>query len=195
LPFAAVDEKGAPDARASATLLVRTSTVDPAGVAAVLRSEITRARAGFRVSNIRSQEELIQISTVRERLLALLALFFSAVALLLASVGLFGVLDYSVLERRREIGIRMALGAPAASVVRRVIGESFAMVLVGAIVGLGLGIGAERYMKTLLYEVTATEFAMLTLPSLALLVATLLAALPPVLRAVRLDPIKTLRAE
>jgi putative ABC transport system permease protein len=195
LPFAAVDEKGAPDARASATLLVRTSTVDPAGVAAVLRREITRARAGFRVSNIHTQEELIQMSTVRERLLSLLALFFSAVALLLASLGLFGVLDYSVLQRRREIGIRMALGAPAASVVRRVIGESFAMVLVGAIVGLGLGLAAERYIKTLLYEVNPTEFAILTLPSLALLAATLLAALPPVLRAVRLDPIKTLRAE
>jgi putative ABC transport system permease protein len=195
LPFAAVDEKGAPDARASATFLVRTSTVDPAGVAAVLPREITRARAGFRVSSIHTQEELIQMSTMRERLLALLALFFSTVALLLASVGLFGVLDYSVLQQRREIGIRMALGAQAASVVRRVIGQSFSMVLVGAIVGLGLGIVAERYMKTLLYEVKATEFAIVTLPSLALLVATLLAALPPVLRAVRLDPVETLRAE
>ncbi|MCU1258623.1 MAG: hypothetical protein JWO80_1508 [Bryobacterales bacterium] len=100
LPFAAVDEKGAPDARASATLLVRTSTVNPVGMAVVLRREMTRARAGFRVRNIRTQEELVQMHTLRERLLALLALFFSAVALLLAAVGLFGVLDYSVLQRR-----------------------------------------------------------------------------------------------
>jgi predicted lysophospholipase L1 biosynthesis ABC-type transport system permease subunit len=195
LPFAVVDKTGTPEPKGSATFLVRTSTSHPVTVASVLRREVTRARAEFRVSNIRTQEELVQMHTVRERLLALLALFFSAVALILAAVGLFGVLEYSVLQQRRDIGIRLALGAPAGSVVRGVIGESFAMVLVGAIVGLGLSIGAERYIETLLYEVKATEPAILAVPSLILMAAVLFAALPPVLRAVRLDPVQTLRAE
>jgi ABC-type antimicrobial peptide transport system permease subunit len=133
--------------------------------------------------------------TVRERLLAMLALFFAATALVLAAVGLFGVLDYSVLQRRREIGIRMALGAPAAKLVRAVTLQTFATVLLGAVVGLGLGISSERYIETLLYGVSATDLGMLALPSAAILGAALLAAIAPVVRAVRLNPVETLRPD
>ena len=106
----------------------------------------------------------------------MLALFFAAVALLLAGVGLYGVLDYSVLQRRREIGIRMAMGAQAGYIARRVTIEVFSMVIAGALAGLALGIGAARYIETLLYEVKATDAAMLALPSLVILAAALLAA-------------------
>jgi len=132
---------------------------------------------------------------VRERLLATLALFFAVVALVLASVGLYGVLHYSVLQRRREIGIRIAVGARAASVARLVTAGIAAMVLIGAAAGLALGIASARLFESLFYQVKASDLPMLAFPSLALLAAALLAALPAVIRAVRIDPIAMLRVE
>ena len=117
------------------------------------------------------------------------------VALLLAGVGLYGVLDYSVLQRRHEIGIRMALGAPAAHIARQVTTEISFTVLVGAFAGLALGLAAARYVESLLYQVKATDPAMLALPALAIFAAALVAALPPVIRAVQTDPLTVLRSE
>jgi ABC-type antimicrobial peptide transport system permease subunit len=134
-------------------------------------------------------------NTVRERLLATLAMFFAAVAVLLAGIGLYGVLDYGVLERRREIGIRLAIGAQAGDIARRVAGEAFSMVLLGAIAGIGLGMASVRYIETLLYEVKGTDMGMLIVPSLTILAAASLAALPAVIRAVRIDPLEMLRAD
>jgi ABC-type antimicrobial peptide transport system permease subunit len=156
---------------------------------------VSRARVGFRVSNIRTQTEINESHTVRERLLARLAVFFAAVALLLAAVGLYGVLNYSVLQRRREIGIRMALGAPAGDIARHVTTDVLSMVLMGALGGLALGTAAVRYIESLFFQVKPTDPAMLALPSLTILVAALLAALPPIVRAVRIDPATVLRSE
>jgi len=147
------------------------------------------------VSNIRTQQEINESHTVRERLLAALATFFAGVALLLAGVGLYGVLDYSVLQRRREIGIRMAIGAQAQDVAWRVTADAFGMVLVGAVAGLGLGITSARYIEALFYQVKATDLPMLALPAVMIFAAALLAALPAVIRAVRIDPVAMLRSE
>ena len=182
-------------ASASATILVRTSGSNPLALAAMLRQEVSRARSEFRVRNVRTQEEINLSNTVRERLLATLALFFSVVALLLAGIGLYGVLDYSVLQRRREIGIRMAIGAPAADIVRRVMSEVFAMVIVGAVAGLALGMTSARYIQSLLYQVKASDVGMLAVPSITILAAAALAAVPAVVRVVRIDPVETLRSE
>jgi putative ABC transport system permease protein len=177
------------------TFLVRTASPNPLVMASMLRREVTRARSEFVVSNIRTQMEINQSSTVRERLLAMLALFFAIVALLLAGVGLYGVLDYSVLERRREISIRMAIGASAGDVAWRVTVDVLLMLLIGAAAGLALGMTSVRYIAALLYQVRATDVSMLALPSLSILVAALPAILPPVIRAVRIDPVAILRAE
>ncbi len=177
------------------SFLVRTSTPNPLALAPMLRQEIHRARSEFRVSNIRTQVEINQSQTVRERLLAMLALFFAVVGVLLAAIGLYGVLNYSVLQRQHEIGIRMAIGAPAADIARRVTADVFSMVLLGALAGLALGLSSVRYIESLLYQVKPTDPAMLTLPSLTILVAALLAALPAVIRAIRIDPATTLRSE
>jgi ABC-type antimicrobial peptide transport system permease subunit len=141
------------------------------------------------------QMELNQTDTARERLLAMLATFFAAVALLLAGVGLYGVLDYSVLQRRREIGIRIAIGARGNDIIALVTFEGFAMVLIGAIAGSVLGIASVRYVESLLYQVKPTDAAMLALPLVTILSAALLATLPAVIRAVRVDPARMLRAE
>jgi ABC-type antimicrobial peptide transport system permease subunit len=161
----------------------------------MLRREVARARSEFRVSNVRTQLEINQAQTVRERLLAMLALFFAGVAMLLAGVGLYGVLDYSVLQRRRELGIRSALGAPAGDIARRVTVDVFSMVLLGSAAGAGAGLLLEPYVKSLLYQFKPFNLDVLTLPSVTIIVATLLAALPPVIRAIRIDVSAMLRQE
>lgn len=158
------------DARYSrGTFMVRTSNPESLTLANALRQEVPKARPGFRVSNIRMQAALVEQHTSRERLLAMLALFFAVMALLLAGVGLYGVLDYSVVQRRREIGIRMAIGAQAGDIIRRVTVEAFAMVLAGAVTGVALGMASARYIEALLYEVKATDLGFLALPSATIL--------------------------
>ncbi len=195
IPIQAVDASGAFRPVSRATFLVKTLTPNPLALAAVLRREVPRARPDFLVSNVRTQTEIDHSKNLRERLLARLAFFFGAVALLLAGVGLYGVLDYSVLQRRREVAIRMALGAQASEVARRVTGDVFSMVLAGALVGLALGFASVRYIESLLYQVKPGDPRMLTFPILTILAAALLAALPPVIRAVRIDPALMLRSE
>jgi len=179
----------------TASFLVRTSSANPLALASSLRREVPVARPELRVSNIRTQEELVRAQTIRERLLAMLGLFFAGVALLLAGVGLAGVLDYSVVQRRREIGIRLAIGAPSGEIARRVGGRAFAMVLGGGAAGLGMSMASVRFIDTLFYEVKATDPAMLALPWMAMLAAASLAAAPAVIRATRIDPVTALRAE
>jgi predicted permease len=176
-------------------LIVRTASANPLVLAQLLRQEVARARPGFRVSRIRTQADINRSHTVRERLLATLALFFAMVALILAAVGLYGVLHYSVVQRRREIGIRIAIGASAGSIARLMTAGIFRMVLVGAAAGLALGLVLVQWIESLFYQVKATDLSMLAFPALALFVGAVLAALPAVLRAVRIDPASTLRVD
>ena len=194
VPFHSIDASGAPRKKARGTLLVRTS-VAPRSLASFLRQEVPRARPEFRVSWIRTQLEINQSHTVRERLLATLALFFAIVALLLAGVGLYGVLHYSVLQRRREIGIRIAVGAQAGGIARLVTADVFSMVLFGSAAGVALGMISVRLIESLFYQVKATDLQMLAIPALTILAGALLAALRPILHAVRIDPASMLRVE
>jgi predicted lysophospholipase L1 biosynthesis ABC-type transport system permease subunit len=195
VPFRSVDSSGVVRKRGGTTYLVRTSIANPRALAGVLRDEVPLARPEFRVSRVRTQLEINQAQTVRERLLATLALFFAIVALLLAGIGLYGVMHYSVLQRRREIGIRIAVGAQAGGIARLVTMDVFAMVIVGAVAGLALGMASVRYVQSLFYQVRATDLQMLAVPALAILAGALLAALRPVIQAVRIDPASMLRAE
>jgi len=190
-----VDGNGASQPIRHATIIVRTAAPNPAVMAQTLRREVPQARPEFRVSNTRTQLEMLHAQTIRERLLANLALFFAVVALLLACIGLYGVLDYSVLQRRREIGIRMAIGAQPADIARRVTADVFRMVIVGALTGLASGMVSVRYLESLLYQVKPGDPAMLALPSCIILASALVAALPAVIHAVRLDPVSMLRSE
>ncbi|HXB75102.1 MAG TPA: ABC transporter permease [Candidatus Acidoferrales bacterium] len=195
VPFRLIDAGGALQPIGQAAFIVRTSSANPLALASTLRREVPAARSEFRVSNIGTQAELVRAQTIRERLLAMLALFFAGVALLLAGIGLYGVLDYGVLQRRREIGIRIAIGAPAVDIARRVTVDVFSMVIVGAVAGVALGMVSVRYIATLFYQVKATDPGILALPSLTILVVAQLAALPAVVRAIRIDPVSMLRAD
>jgi len=187
VPFRKTQERG--------TFIVRTVSKNPLALAQTLRKVVAQANPDFRVSLIRTQQEINDAQTVRERLLATLGLFFAGVAVVLAGVGLFGVLHYSVLQRRRDIGIRMALGARGANIIRHVCGEVLAMVCAGIVAGIGLGLLAVRPIEALFYGVTGRETTMLIMPMVTIFAATILAALPPVLRAIHIDPASMLRVE
>ena len=195
VPFSQVDSAGTPLLDSRSTFILRTAAANPLSMASTLSREISRLRSDFRVSDVTTQEQFVRGKTIRERLLAMLGLFFAGVALLLAGIGLYGVLDYSVLQRRREIGIRMAIGARAAHIARGVIARALLVVAVGAAAGLALGMASVRYIASLLYQVRPTDAAMLALPAGLILAAALAAALPAVIRAVRIDPVSALRSE
>ena len=193
IPFRSIDAEGNLKPVARGTFVIRSEGPNPLVLAPMLRRAVAEARPGFRVKDTRTQLELNQTDTFRERLLALLATFFAVVAVLLAGVGLYGVLDYSVMQRRREIGIRMAIGARASHIVRRITGEGFAMVAIGTGAGLGIAMIGARYVQSLLYQVRPTDAAIIAFPVLTIVVAALVATLPAVIRAIRTDPISVLR--
>jgi len=195
VPFRWVDASGAPKPKRWATFIVRSAIANPESLAPALRQEVPRSNGAFQVGNIQTQQEINQSHTVRERLLAMLALFFAVVALLLAGVGLYGVLNYSVLQRRKEIGIRVAIGAQPGSIARLITADALSMVFIGAIAGLTIGLISARSITSLVYQVKATDAGVMAFPVAVLLAAVLLAALPAVIHAVRIDPAQMLRSE
>jgi len=195
VPFNQINDKGMPTAAGFATFVIHTESQNPLTLAETLRQFIAQRHSGLRVSNVTTELDLFRDQTVRERLLATLAAFFAAVALLLAGIGLYAVLNYSVLQRRREIGIRMAIGSTRAGIVRLVTFDVFLTIAFGGVAGVALGFGAARYAATLFYQVKATDADMIALPACAILLTALVASLPAVLRALRTDPTEILRAE
>ena len=195
VPLNAVDDESTPEVVNFATFAIHTDAKNPLALAGSLRQLIAQRHNGLRVSNVTTQLDLVRDQTIRERLIATLAAFFGAVALLLAGIGLYAVLNYSVLQRRREIGIRMAMGSPRAGIVRIVTLNIFVMVALGGCAGMVLGFGAARYVKSLFYQVKATDADMIALPACAILLTSLVATLPAVLRALRTNPTEILRAE
>ena len=181
------------ETRAYGAVVVRTQA-EPAALAPALRAEVVRGDAVL-VRLAAPHSALVRRQMIRERLLAALSAFFAGVALVLGAVGLYGVLNYSVLQRRHEIGLRMALGARAIHVVRRVTGRVMLVVVVGAAAGLAAGIAFGRVIQTLLFQITPADPVAVATPLAILAAAALIAALPPAIRAARVDPAQTLRTE
>ena len=178
-----------------ATFVVRSAGPPPLSLVPALREAMQQAGSGFRIVGTVPQTELVARHVVRERLLAMLSTFFGVVAVVLAAIGLFGVLHYSVIQRRREVGIRLALGAPARDIAWRMTGATVRMIALGAALGAVAGVFSQRWIASLTFGVKTTDPAMLAWPALVLLGATLIAAIPPVIHALRTDPTSTLRAE
>ncbi len=195
VPFHGLDDKSAMQLTDSAVFTIHTDGSNPLVLANTLRKLIAQRHNGLRVSNITTQLELFHDATIRERLIAMLAAFFAMAALLLAGIGLYAVLNYSVVQRRREIGIRMAVGSTRAGIVRLMTLDVFWMIALGSCAGLLLGFGAARFVESLIYQVKATDAGMFALPACAMLLTAAVATIPAVLHALRTDPSEVLRAQ
>ena len=178
----------------NATLEVRT-VIDPAVMIETLRHEGRQVHPAFRLGEWKLQATLVGDAMIRERLLAWLSGFFAVVAMVLAAIGLYGVLTYTVLQRTKEIGIRVALGADRARVVRLVVVDVLWLMAVGLAGGLAGGWLLARSLTGLLYHVQPSDTISLAIPIACLLLSTAFAALPPALRATRVDPLIALRYE
>jgi putative ABC transport system permease protein len=147
------------------------------------------------VTQVRPMSEVLSVSLAAQRFNTLLLCVFAGVALLLASVGLYGVLAFSVAQRTREIGIRMALGAQAGDVLRLVLRQGLALSVLGVAVGICASVAGTRVLRGLLYGLAPTDPATFTAVALLLLVVALVACLIPARRALRVDPVVALRHE
>jgi len=195
VPYFGTNATGTREAKAAGSFVVRLKTPDTAALTGLLRAEVSQARPEFRVTNLRLQSEIDAAHTVRERLLAMLAAFFATSALLLAAVGIYGVLHYSVVQREKEMGVRMALGARSFDIARHVTSEMSLMVAAGVLAGVALGFTAARSIEVLLYSVKATDPVIIAVPILVIGGTAIAAALPAVVRAASIDPASMLRVE
>ena len=175
-------------------LVVKTD-VDPASMAASVRKAVWEIDKDQPVSNIQTMDEILADSIARQRFSMLLLAIFAAVALVLAGVGIYGVMSYSVAQRTHEIGIRMALGAQTGAVLKLAVGYGMKLVIAGLAIGLIAAFALTRVMSTLLFGVTATDPATFTLISLLLIAVAALASYIPARRATRVNPIIALRYE
>jgi putative ABC transport system permease protein len=168
---------------------------DSAPLEGAIRNVVREVDPTLPVYNLRSMNEVVSKSMVQPRFLALLLATFSAIALFLAAIGIYGVMAYSVTQRTQEIGVRMALGARPLHVLQLVFRQSLIMLLIGVVIGLAGAFALTRLMSTLLFEVTATDPLTYVSVIALLTVVALLACYIPARRAAKVDPLIALRYE
>jgi putative ABC transport system permease protein len=176
------------------TLVVRTA-VDPTQLIPAIRDEVWAVDKDQPVTDVKTMGEYVADSVSPRRSNAMLLTFFAAVALVLAAVGIYGVIAYSVSQRTQEIGIRLALGARRSDIIRLVVGNGLVLVLTGIVIGLAGAMALTRVLTSLLYGVSATDPVIFAGVSLGLVAVTLLASYIPARRAARVDPMIALRSE
>lgn len=174
--------------------LARTRT-DPHQFISSVTEQLRQASGGFPVAHVRVMDEVVIRSTARESFNMLLLTIFGAAALILASIGIYGLMAYSVQQRTQEIGIRMALGADRARIRNLVVLQGMQLALIGVLVGIAASFGLTRLISSFLFGVRSWDpLAFITIPVLLMAVA-LLAVWLPAARASRLDPMRALRVE
>ncbi len=168
---------------------------DTGALIAAIRNEVRRLDPNLPVHDIKTFADQIDESISRERMIALLSSFFGLFALLLAGLGLYGVMAYAVARRTREIGIRMALGAQAGNVLWLVLRETLLLVSIGIAIGLPVALAVTRLTKGLLFGLTANDPLTITLATSVMIAIAAMAGYLPARRAAKVDPMLTLRSE
>ena len=183
-----------PSLPAKVTAVIVRTQLNPTALQALVQAELDRVGGGaLRIGDVTPQSAFIDNVLVQERVLALLAGFFSVVSIVLVAVGLYGVLSYGVVQSTREIGIRLAVGATPADMARRVLSQAGMIMAIGLLAGVPAGIAAARLMEAMLYGVTPTSLGSVAVPVIGLALIGAIASLAPALRAARVDPITALR--
>jgi putative ABC transport system permease protein len=168
---------------------------NPANLMGALRGQIREMDPDLPVVDLTTMEEVVSQSVWQNRLYAILFSAFAVIALLLAAVGIYGVMSYSVTQRTQEIGIRMALGAQLKDVLQLVVKGGLFLSLIGVTIGVAGALALTRLLRTLLFGVTPTDPMTLITVSLMLLLVALLACYIPARRATKVDPLVALRYE
>jgi putative ABC transport system permease protein len=176
------------------SLIVR-GAGDPAALAPAIQEQVWDLNRGLAPTRIKTMDQLMSESVAQPRFRTVLLALFAGLALVLAGIGIYGVMSYDVAQRTRELGIRMALGARASDVLRLVISQGMTLALIGVVTGLGGALALTRLLKTLLFGVSATDPLTFTLIAFLLAAVALLACWVPARRATKVDPITALRFE
>ena len=175
--------------------VVLRTTGDPLKIVPAVRAAVKEIDRELPLANIRTMEEMIGNSMSQRRLSTVLLGVFSAIALLLATIGIYGVMSYSVTQRQRELGIRMALGASRGGVLGLVLRQGMVLAVVGVLIGLAGAFALTRLIASQLYNVKATDPLTFVLVTVVLTSVALVASLVPAMRATRVDPVVALREE
>ena len=175
-------------------LVVRT-TGDPRGLISAVRARVLALDRDQPVTAVRSMDEVLESAAAQPRFTASLLGALSGIALLLAVVGIYGVISYSVAERTQEMGIRMALGAERADILRLVLRQGLLLALAGIAIGVAASLALTRLLASLLYRVSVTDLATFTAGAVLFLLVALVASYLPARRATRADPLESLRWE
>jgi len=175
-------------------VVIRT-TSDPKRLISIARAKVRELDRDVPISNVNTMEELVAQSVAQRRFGMFLLGAFAVLALLLAAIGIYGVVSYSVTQRTQEIGVRMALGASAADVLKLVLRNGMSLALIGVGLGLAGAFALTRLMSKLLFEVTPTDVTTFALVSVGLIAVALLACYLPARRAMKVDPLEALRYE
>jgi ABC-type antimicrobial peptide transport system permease subunit len=179
---------------AGMTLVIRTAG-DPQAMIPALREAVAQLDANLPISNVRTMDKHLGISLLPARVTGAALGVFGILGLLLASVGMYGVMAYSVSQRTREIGIRMAVGAAASDVIGLVMRQGLTLVLLGTVIGLVGAFAAARLLAGVLYGGNALDPMTFTLVPLVLIAVAAVATFAPARRAAAVDPAITLRAD
>jgi predicted permease len=176
------------------TFTVRTAG-DPLATIGGIREAVRQIDPNLPIANVSTQVEQVEQRFLQERVFAQAYTLFGGLALLLAAIGLFGLMSYSVARRTNEIGIRMALGAQARDVLTLVMRESMVLVIVGVAIGLGIALAAGRFVASLLFGVAATDTVTMLVAVTVMVTVSAFAGFMPARRASRVDPMVALRYE
>jgi len=183
-----------PGGRALSWIVVRTQG-DPMSLAGAVRNEIRNLDRALPVSNVGTMEDVMSTARSRPRFLTLLLSMFSSLSLILAALGIYGVISYAVVQRTSEIGIRMALGAQHGDVLRLIGTSGVRLALAGTVLGAAGAFGLTRFLSTLLFGVSSVDPLTFLAMAATLILVTLLACYVPARRAAKVDPLIALRYE